>query len=282
MRVFIFGNKGQLGRDLTLVFAEAAEVLGADLPEVDIASGDSVSAALGAFAPDLVINAAAYTNVEGAEDDRDGAFKVNELGARVVAEAAARANLPVVYYSTDFVFRGDSTTPYDEDEPIEPNGVYAESKAAGEAATGDANDKHFIIRTAWLYGPGGNNFVEKIIRAAQTRPELKVVDDEVGSPTHTLDLAKATAALVQTSAYGTYHAVNEGACSRYEFAQTFLKMAGLDTPVHPCKASEFPSKAPRPSYSVLSNEKLCTACGFSMPPWEDALATYMKRRENHQ
>jgi len=262
-----------------LVFHEnGAEVEGCDLPEVDITDEQSVAAVLDGAQPDLVINAAAYTNVEGAEDDRETAFDVNEMGARIVAGEAAARNLPVVYYSTDYVFFGEGGRPYEPDDPVAPRGVYAESKAAGEAATRDANNKHFIVRTAWLYGPGGNNFIEKILAAAQSRPDLNVVDDEIGSPTHTYDLAEATWALAATTAYGTYHAVNAGECSRYTLACTALHLAGLDTPVHPCKASEYPSKAPRPHYSVLDTTKLRRATGYTMRPWEAALAHYMERR----
>lgn len=136
-----------------------------------------------------------------------------------------------------------------------------------------------IIRTAWLYGPGGNHFVEKILRAAAARPCLRVVEDEIGSPTFTQDLCEATRALCQVNATGVFHAVNKGACSRFEFAQAILRLAGINIPVEPCKAAEFPSAAPRPSYSVLSNAALESACGFHMPPWEDALARYMLERE---
>ncbi|MBN2310901.1 MAG: dTDP-4-dehydrorhamnose reductase [Candidatus Hydrogenedentes bacterium] len=279
MRTLIFGAKGQLGRDLVAEFEEAGPVTGVDLPEVDVAQMDQVRAAVAEWRPDLVLNAAAYTDVEGAEADPQGAFRTNEFGAACVARAAAEAGAPVVYYSTDFVFSGDHTTPYEPFDPVAPQGEYAASKAAGETATREAAPSHFIIRTAWLYGPGGNNFVEKILRAAAERPVLRVVEDEVGSPTHTLDLAQATRALCGTAAYGTFHAVNAGSCSRYEFAQAILALAGLETSVEPCRASAFPTKAPRPAYSVLATEALTEASGFAMRPWHDALRDYMARRE---
>lgn len=279
MRTLVFGAYGQLGRDLVALFARAGETRGVDLPETDVADERAVAAALRAAIPDLVINAAAFTDVEGAEDQREKAFRANKAGARIVARAAAERGVPVVYISTDFVFDGTAREPYAPDAPVAPRGVYAESKAAGETVTREANDRHFIVRTAWLYGPGGNNFVEKILRAAQTRPELRVVDDEVGSPTHTLDLAEAIRALAQTEAYGMYHAVNAGSCSRYAFAGAILEAAGLATPIAPCRAAEYPSKAPRPAYSVLSNEKLERATGHVMRPWEEALKMYMDRRK---
>src|SRR5690606_25667561 len=229
--------------------------------------------------PELIINAAAYTNVDGAEDDRDGAFRVNEAGARYVAEAAAALNVPVLYYSTDYVFDGGKNAPYEPDDHVAPLGVYGESKAAGEAAVRSANPRHFIVRTAWLYGPMGNNFVEKILRAADERPKLRVVDDEIGSPTHTQDLAAATLELVRTEQYGTYHAVNSGWCSRYELAKAILEEAGRKTPIEPCSSSEFPMKAPRPKYSVLSNAKLEKATPHKMRAWRQALEAYLERRE---
>ncbi len=281
MNVLVVGANGQLGRELCRVFSENANVAGIDLPELDVADAESVDALVARHAPALVINAAGYTDVEGAEDDPGGAFAVNETGARNVAAAAAAVGAPVVYFSTDYVFFGAQDQLIEPDESPMPRGVYAESKAAGEAATRTANPKHFVVRTAWLYGPGGNNFVEKILRAAETRPELKVVQDEVGSPTHTLDLAEATRALCQTGAYGVYHAVNRGQCSRYAFALEILRLAGVATQVTPCTAAEYPMKAPRPHFSVLSTAKLEEACGHIMRPWQEALAHYMKRRTQH-
>lgn len=279
MRTLIFGAGGQLGRDLTDVFAAAGPVTGYTHLEIDVSESHAVRTAVAESGPDLVLNAAAYTDVEGAEDDPPAAFRTNEHGAQCVAEACAAVNCPLIYFSTDFVFDGGKRIPYEPDDPIAPKGVYAQSKAAGEAATRETCSKHFIIRTAWLYGIGGNNFIEKILRAAQTRPLLRVVNDEVGSPTYTVDLAGAALALSATTAYGTYHAVNAGYCSRFEYASVILRLVGLSIPIEPCSAAEFPSKAPRPAYSVLSNAKLEAVCGYRMPPWEDALARYLKRTE---
>jgi len=276
----VFGAKGQLGRDLVARFRRDGEVLAVDLPEVDIADGPAVESALQDLRPDQVINAAAYTDVEKAEDDEAGAFRVNDAGAAHVASAAYRLGIPVVYYSTDYVFGGSKQSPYEPDDAIAPLGVYARSKAAGEMATRSANPRHFIVRTAWLYGPGGNNFVEKILRAAATRPALRVVHDETGSPTHTWDLAEATAALLMTSDYGVYHAVNEGACRRDEFARAILRCAGLNATVTECSSDEFPTKARRPGYSALSNARLAQRTGHVMRSWEAALDAYIKRRNS--
>ena len=280
MHVLVLGAKGQLGRELMRVFSENGEVYGADLPALDIADQDAVSRLVDQVSPEWIINAAAYTDVEKAEKDPETAFRVNQHGAAAVAEAAASSGASLVYYSTDFVFDGLKSTPYEPGDPISPRGVYAESKALGEAATFKAHPSgSAIIRTAWLYGPGGNNFVEKILRAALTRPVLRVVQDESGSPTHTEDLALATRALCQASGRGLFHATNTGVCTRHAFAEAIVRAAGLTVQVEPCLAAEYPSAAPRPAYSALSSLKLEAACGFHMRPWEEALERYMKRRE---
>ncbi len=280
MRTLIFGAKGQLGRDLLSIFSRAGEVRGFDLPEVDIVDEAQTFRLAEDFGPELIINAAAYTNVEAAEDNLADAFRVNETGARNLADIALRLNAPVVYYSTDFVFDGKRNTPYEPGDATAPLSVYGKSKLAGEQATRHANNRHFILRTAWLYGPGGNNFVEKILTLAAQHPRLRIVTDEVGSPTHTIDLAEATLALVRTKAYGLYHAANEGAVSRYDFARRILELAGVNTPVEPCFGGEFPAKARRPNYGALSCATLKAACGHTMRPWDDALVHYMKRRSS--
>lgn len=279
MRTLILGAGGQLGRDLVAAFHAAGEVRGYTHAEVDLTDEDAVYRVVEQFPPDLILNAAAYTNVDAAEEDLERAFMVNEAAARHVAELAEYRGVPVVYFSTDYVFGNAKITPYEVDDPQHPLGVYGMSKAAGEAATRKACMRHFIIRTAWLYGPGGNNFVEKILRAAATRPKLRVVEDEVGSPTHTRDLAEATYYLVRSKHYGTYHVVNGGACSRYQQAQAIVELAGLPTEVEPCLSTEFPSKAERPHYSVLSTHAYEEATGHMLRPWRDALSDYLQRRE---
>lgn len=279
MQTLIVGADGQLGRELIEVFSVEGPTVGLTYAELDILDEAALRYAGDRHSPNIIINAAAYTDVERAESDRDAAFAVNETGARNVALLARARAIPVVYFSTDFVFDGSKREPYEANDPVAPRGVYAESKAAGEAATRDTWDNYFIVRTAWLYGIGGNNFVEKILKAAETRPSLRVVDDEIGSPTYTRDLAEATRALARTSAYGTYHGVNGGSCSRFEFAQAIIEEAGLSNAVEPCRASDYPSKAPRPPYSVLSNARMEAACGFTMPHWKDALQRFMQKRE---
>lgn len=277
VRTLVFGCKGQLGRDLMRVFAGAGVVSGLDLPEIDIANRYAVLSAMRQGAPDLVVNAAAYTDVEAAESHAEDAFRVNDTGARVVAEAAAMLGVDVVYFSTDYVFDGAKTTPYAPTDTPHPLSVYGQSKEAGERATRMASPRHFIVRTAWLYGPGGNHFVEKIRRAAATKPELKVINDEIGSPTHTGDLAAAVLDLCRTGVYGTYHGVNTGACSRYELACEVVRLAKLPARVTPCSAAEYPMAAARPKYSVLDTQSLEACTGRPMRPWQTALEDYLRR-----
>jgi dTDP-4-dehydrorhamnose reductase len=275
----ILGGRGQLGRDLERLFTDEGEVTSVDLPEVDIGAEGTLSDLANDIRPDVLLNAAAYTDVEKAENDEAAAFRANETGARYAAQAAKAVDAPIVYYSTDYVFGGVQTRPYVETDDAAPMGVYARSKLAGERATMEENPRHLILRTAWLYGPGGNNFVEKIIHLAQTHPEIKVVDDEIGAPAYTGDLAEATLALLKIGACGIYHVTNAGRCTRYEFAQEILRLAGLDTPITPCASSEFPTKAERPLYSVLATGKLQQTTGYVPRHWKDALADYFMRRD---
>ncbi len=278
-RTLIFGGKGQLGRDLERIFAREGEVTAVDLPELDITVEGAANDLGVEIRPDLVLNAAAYTDVEKAEDEEEEAFRANEAGARFVARAAKAVDAPVVYYSTDYVFGSVQTRPYTETDDVAPIGVYGRSKLAGERATAAENEGHLILRTAWLYGPGGNNFVEKILRLAQTLAELKVVDDEIGSPTYTQDLAEATLALTKADVRGLYHVTNAGTCTRYEFAREIVRLGGLETPIEACASSEFPTKAERPLYSVLAMDKFRGATGYAPRHWKEALADYFTRRE---
>ena len=282
MRVLILGARGQLGRELATRFGAEHRVTGCDMPEFDITDRAQVFETVAAARAELVINAAAYTDVERAESEPDLALRCNAAGAGHAAAAAAAAGAPIVYYSTDFVYDGTKDGPYAEDDALPehmPLSMYGRTKLLGEAATRAETPNHFIIRTAWLYGPGGNNFIEKILNAAQTRPELRVVADEVGCPTHTWDLAEATAALCAAAPAGIYHFVNAGCCSRYDLAREALRLAEVTVPVQPCRAEEFPTKARRPAKTVLSTEKYTRATGRTPRPWQEALAHYMQRRE---
>jgi len=276
-RVVIFGHKGQLGKDLVKLFQSEYEVVGYDLPELDITSPD-IYKLLDDSAPDLVINSSAYTNVDMAEKEIDKAFLVNEVGARLVADLANQWGSPVVYYSTDYVFDGMQRRPYREEDIPNPLSVYGRSKLAGEKSVMDYNPKHYILRTAWLYGPGGNNFIEKMISRAQTAEKLEISEDEIGSPTYTWDLAQMTKRIVETQKYGLYHAVNSGECSRYQWIKTCFEHLNITTPIIPCSRAKFILPAPRPAYSAMDNRKIMTAIEWKIPSWRDAIIHYLGRR----
>jgi dTDP-4-dehydrorhamnose reductase len=277
VKILVIGL-GQLGKDLVKVLGETHQVAGLDVPDVDITDAESVEIVMNTYQPDLVINAAAYTDVEKAEDDEATAYAVNATGAGNIAESAASRDIPVVLYSTDFVFDGKKGSDYLPHDATAPLSVYGASKLAGEVETADANPKHFILRTAWLYGPGGNNFIEKIIGWAAKMYSLRVVTDEVGSPTHTWDVAEATAKLIETEAYGIYHVVNQGVCSRFELATAIVESMELGVELKECLSKEFPTQAERPEYSVLDCSALEAVIGQPMPEWRETLARYLTRR----
>jgi dTDP-4-dehydrorhamnose reductase len=212
---------------------------------------------------DIVINCAAWTDVDGAEDHEDEALRINRDGARNMAEAAGA----VLYVSTDYVFDGTKREPYVESDPVNPQSAYGRTKLAGERVTAEANPRHYIVRTSWLFGPGGKNFVETMLGLG---PEVRVVDDQVGSPTFTGHLADALARLARTEDYGVHHLTASGSCSWVEFAREIFARAGSDTRAEPCTTADFPRPAPRPAYSVLGSER-----GHRLPSWQEGLDAYL-------
>jgi dTDP-4-dehydrorhamnose reductase len=273
MRVLITGGQGQLARALVRR-ASGYTVVAAGREALDVADL-SVRDLIAAARPDAVINAAAMTNVDGCETDPDAAFRVNALGARNVALGAAAAGAALVQLSTDYVFDGTKATPYWEFDQSAPLNVYGASKLAGEALVAAVHPRLYVVRTAWLYGLGGSHFVSRILRLADERPRLEVVDTEVGSPTFCDDLADGLLALLQTGAYGTYHLTNEGACSRFEFAQAILEEHGRpDYPIAPI--ASFPRAARPPAHAPLRNFA-AAQLGIRLPPWRDGLRRYVER-----
>jgi dTDP-4-dehydrorhamnose reductase len=277
--VLVSGASGMLGTSLQTVLAARGGVVAAPLEaEFDITDADVVASVVGAFARvnpgALLVNAAAYTNVERAEDDIETAYRVNELGARLLAEAARDAGLGFVHVSTDFVFDGAKSGAYAETDATNPLSVYGASKLAGERAVVDAYPEALIVRTAWVFGPAGENFPVKILRAARTHPSLKVVTDERGSPTYTIDLATGLLALSDAGASGLFHLTGAGSCSRYELAVECLRLAGLEVPVEPVRSVTFPTRVERPANSVLDCTKAADL-GIRMPEWRDALARFV-------
>ncbi len=274
MHVLITGAKGQLGRALQAVL-EGAEIFPLDLPECDILNRPRFNSIVTEFRPDVVIHSAAYTNVDGCTRDPDAAYRINALGARNVALACQAVGRPMVYVSTNEVFDGRKTEPYLEFDPPHPINTYGRSKLAGEQFTRDLLDKFYIVRTAWLYGRGGNNFVAKMIQLADRDGSLRVVNDEIGSPTYADDLARAIVQLIGSEAYGVYHFVNDGAASRYDFARKIMELSGrAHVPIAPIPSSEFCRPSTPPLYAPLRNY-VGAELGITLRAWQDALADYI-------
>lgn len=270
MMILITGASGQLGTDILQVF-QADGVIGVDEEDFDIAEADSTEILIG-YHPDLVIHAAAYTDVDGCERDPGRAFRVNAEGTRHVVEACRVLGVPLVYVSTDYVFDGSKQLPYTEEDLPHPLNIYGASKLKGEEHVRATLDCHYIVRTAWLYGRGGRNFVKAILGKAQRGETLRIVDDQVGSPTWAKDLASAIAQLIQGARFGTYHITNAGECSWYEFAERILDVAGLNgrNPI-PISSAELGRAAPRPAYSVLANQAWERHVGPSLRSWQEVL-----------
>ena len=276
MKVVVTGVKGQLGHDLEKqLTARNHQVFGIDRNELDITDEAAVQAYFDEVKPDAILHCAAFTNVDAAEEDKETAYNVNALGPKYLAQAANKVGAKMVYVSTDYVFDGTATEPYEVDHPTNPLGVYGETKFAGEEFLKQNLDRYFIVRTAWVFGINGNNFVKTMLRLAEDRDEIGVVHDQVGSPTYTVDLARFMIDLVESEKYGVYHATNEGVCSWYDFAVEIFKQAGVDVKVNPLTSDQFPRPAARPNYSVLSKRKIAEQGFTLLPDWHDALAAYL-------
>ena len=265
-----------LGRDVLAAAGRAGHpAVGLARTDLDITDSGAVQRAFEQERPDVVINCAAHTNVDGAESDEPAATLLNGTAAGHVAGAAASFGAAVIQPSTDYVFDGTKRTPYVESDPTGPQSAYGRSKLAGETATTEANPRHFVVRTSWLFGAGGRNFVDKMIALASERDELKVVHDQVGCPTYTGHLATALVSLAATDAYGIHHLAGSGACSWYEFAREIFAAADVGVGLTPCTTDEFPLPAPRPAYSVLGSERRDP---IRLPDWRAGLADYLAER----
>lgn len=281
MRVLITGGQGQLGRDLQQALAEH-EVRSTDLPELDVTEPSPLLDAVDSFQPEVVIHAAAFTDTARCETEPDLAYAVNVLGARNVAVACGQAGAAMLYISTNEVFDGAQREPYLEFDQPNPLNTYARSKLAGERCVQTLLPRHYIVRTAWLYGLGGSHFPAKILAAAGERGELSVVTDEIATPTWTHDLAEAIARLIRQPLYGVYHFTNSGACSRFEWAREVLRLAGReDVTLRPVTTAEYRTTGgagPRkPPYSVLRNFAGAVGLGIELRPWQEALEDYFRR-----
>lgn len=279
--VLVVGAKGMLGREVMSAAERglgrlgAAQVVGVDIDEVDITSFGSVEGCFEEYRPDVVVNCAAYTNVDGAETDRDRAFAVNGDGPGNLAHGCSRRGLKLVQISTDFVFDGKVRVPYEEDDRVGPLSVYGESKLAGEEAVRRELADHLIVRISWLFGRWGPNFVTTIRRLARERDELPVVSDQVGSPTYAADVVEAVGLLLEAQANGTVHFHNAGHCSWYDFAAEIVRQSGLGATVRPVGSEEYPRPARRPAWSVMSLERYEQLTGQAPRPWRAALGAYL-------
>ena len=277
MRVLVTGVKGQLGHDvMDELAAKGIEGIGVDVEEMDITDADDCQRVIKEAKPDAVIHCAAYTAVDAAEDNVELCRKVNADGTRNIAKVCKELDIKMMYISTDYVFNGQGERPWEPDDHREPLNVYGLTKYEGEIAVEQNVEKFFTVRIAWVFGINGKNFIKTMLRLGKERGAVSVVDDQIGSPTYTYDLAKLLVEMIQTDRYGRYHATNEGLCSWYEFACEIFKQAGMDVKVSPVDSSSFPAKAKRPSNSRMSKEKL-TENGFDrLPSWQDALGRYLK------
>lgn len=282
MKILITGSNGQLGRQLiTECKKRSIEYVGYDVPELDITNIKLVQSVVEKESPDIIINCAALTDVDGCEGNAELAFAVNAYGPKNLAEISKNKDILLVHLSTDYVFDGQGVfenghkRPYVESDCTNPKTVYGKSKKAGEDFVVDNTSKYFIIRSAWLYGDG-NNFVKTMLRLAENHPQITVVSDQVGSPTSTVDLARAIIELIQTDAYGIYHGTCEGQCSWYDFAIAIFEKSGVKIDVKPVSSEEYASPTPRPHYSVLRNKGLEDLKINVFRPWEEALSEYLK------
>jgi len=281
LRILVTGANGQLGYDLLRFLADKRdfEVIPAGRSDFDITDYIKVKSYIKNVRPDLIIHAAAFTAVDDCESQKDLAFKVNALGARNAASAARYVGAKLVYISTDYVFDGDKEEPYREFDTPNPINIYGQSKLLGEGFVKEQMSEFFIVRTAWLYGRKGKNFVKTMLQLAMQGRELRVVNDQRGTPTCTEDVAKQLMRLMSTELYGTYHCTSQGECSWYDFAREVFKCANLNVKVIPVSTEEFPRPAKRPKNSVLDNYMLRLEDLDMMPDWRDALNHFMRESD---
>lgn len=289
MNILITGSKGQLGNEILSIIKTGKAEIGpisdyylsskifkTDISELDVSNLSAVRSFCKKNEIDLIINCAAYTNVDGCETDRESAFKVNVLGPRNLAMVSSEINSKLVHISTDYVFSGDATAPYLESDVCNPKSVYGSTKYCGEQYIRDFCNQYFIVRTSWLYGYVGKNFVKTIIKQARRKDEIKVVNDQRGNPTNANDLAYHILKICRTDEYGIYHCTGTGECSWFEFATKIVEFSGLSCTVLPCISDEFPSSVKRPAYSSLDNIMLQSTVGNEMRHWQEALKEYIE------
>ncbi|GIP35112.1 dTDP-4-dehydrorhamnose reductase [Paenibacillus sp. J2TS4] len=284
MKVIVTGAQGQLGKDLCNILDKQFKIYGLGRLELDVTVQEQCEKVISLIKPDVIIHSAAFTDVDRAEVEETKAYLVNAYGSRNIAVAAEKIGAKVCYISTDYVFDGNSTKPYREFDNTNPICIYGKSKRAGELFIQTFSSKYFIVRTSWVYGMNGNNFVKSILKQALSKQHLKVVNDQTGSPTYTIDLSKFIAELILSEKYGIYHVSNSGACSWFDFAQVILQELGIDVGIDPCTSKEFTREAPRPTFSVLEPLAI-RANGFKeLRHWRVALSEFIRefKDSNHE
>ncbi len=293
MKILITGAKGQLGSQIMNIIrngsselgdipseVKAAEVIGIDIQDLDLTKQEEVKEYINKLKPDVIINPAAYTNVDACESNIDIAFKINALAARNMAMAAEEVGAKLIHISTDYVFSGEGSSPIKEYETPAPVSVYGKTKLVGEEFVKKYSSKYFIVRTAWLYGYNGKNFVYTILNAAKEKGHLTVVNDQRGNPTNAEDLAHHIIKLTVSNEYGTYHCTGTGECSWYDFASAIVKYAGIDCTVEPITSDMLVNRAAkRPSYSSLDNMMLRCTVGDEMREWQEALKVFIEKAD---
>lgn len=278
MKILVTGYKGQLGFDVVQILNERQiDCKGVDIDDFDLTDRNAVIDYIQRYQPTSVIHCAAFTAVDKAEEARELCYTVNVDGTAHVATACHLLDIPMMYISTDYVFSGEGEEPFEVDSPKAPESFYGLTKSLGEDKVTEILSKYFIVRISWVFGLNGNNFVRTMIRLGKEREQLTVVNDQIGSPTYTADLAVLLCNLIVTEKYGTYHATNEGICSWYDFAAAIMQEAGLSCKVLPISSDQYPSKVKRPHNSRLSKRSLDNAGFQRLPPWIDALKRYVQQ-----
>ena len=274
--ILVTGAKGQLGSDVAAELnRRSIAYRGVDIVDMDITDEEAVQSYLAMIKPQSVIHCAAYTSVDNAEDEDELCMRINESGTEYLAKACRDIGAEMIYISTDYVFDGKGDMPYMTDATKSPLSVYGKSKLAGEEAVARCLDMYYIVRTSWVFGENGSNFVKTMQRLSQEREEINVVDDQIGSPTYTADLAVLLCDMAMSGSFGVYHATNEGFCSWAQFAQEIMRLSGSPCKINPIATEQYPTKAVRPKNSRLSKESLDLAGFNRLPEWEDALRRFL-------
>lgn len=277
MKVLVTGVKGQLGYDVVKELEKRGyQPIGVDRDEMDLMDNTTIRSVIMNLKPEAIVHCAAHTAVDKAEEEVEVCYQINAESVKVIAECAKELDIKLIYISTDYVFDGTKEGEYTETDIPNPINVYGASKLKGEQYVQDLLEKYYIVRISWVFGFNGNNFIKTMLRLGKQLDELNVINDQVGSPTYTADLAPLLVDMIETEKYGIYHASNEGTCSWYEFAKEIFKQSGIDVKVNPITTDRYPTKAKRPMNSKMSKEKL-TAKGYCLlSNWKEALAHYLE------